>query len=159
MTVKKIKKPKKGIPIKSDLKRKKEFEIFARWLAISPLLKFLTEKELAKIGVDDPEEMKLLKIKTQEEFAKKFKLNVDTLTDWKKKKNLWELVDELKKQWGKSKTPSVLTGFYRKAVSEGDAARVKLWLQYFEDWIPEEKTKLGFGDEKVESVEIKIKKK
>jgi hypothetical protein len=159
MTVKKIKKPKKGAPTNSNLKRPKEFEVFAKWLAISPLLKLLSERELEKIGVDDSEELWLLKIKTQADFAKKFKIGPDTLSEWKSLRGLWELVDAFKKQWGKSKTPSILAGFYRKAVSEGDAARVKLWLQYFEDWIPEEKTKLGFGDERVESVEIKIRRK
>jgi hypothetical protein len=28
----------------------------------------------------------------------------------------------------------VLAGMYKKAVSEGNATEVKLWLQYFDDW-------------------------
>lgn len=154
---KKSKKDKKDTLINSNLKKKKEFETFAKWLAISPLWKLLNERELAKIGVDDPEELWLLKIKKQLDFAKKFDVGPDTLSEWKDRKELWDLVDKYKKQWGKSKTPSVLAGFFRKAAREGDAARVRLWLEYFEDF--SSKTKLGFEDDKIELVEIKIKRK
>lgn len=134
----------------SKIIRKKEFDIFARWLAISPLLRLLNKDQIQKIGIDDPEELWLLRIKSQAEFAKTFNLCQDTLTDWKEKEELWELVDKYKKQWGKRKTSSILAEFYRKTISECDAARVKLWLQYFENWIPEENIKF--------KSEIKIEK-
>ncbi len=117
--------------IKTTIHRKKEFEAFAKWLAISPLLRLLNEKELVKIGVDDPAELALLKIKTQIEFAEKFNIGPDRLSDWKERDEFWELVDIFEKKWGRNKTPSVLAGFYRKTLKEGDAPRVKLWLQYF----------------------------
>ena len=130
----------------SDIKWPRElaqiFDLFAQWLALSPLLKQLNPMKLEKIGIDDPDELKLLSIRTQKAFAEEFKVDENTLTNWKKKEELWEAVARYMKKWGKSKTPSVLAGFYRKAVSEGDAPRVKLWLQYFEDL--EEKSKVKF---------------
>ncbi len=145
------KKRKKRNPRESEILRRREFELFAEWLALSPLLKLLHEDQLKGIGVDDPTEIELLKIKTQTDFANKFKLNIDTPTDWKKKDELWDLVDENQKQWGSRKTPSVLLGFYKKAVSESDAARVRLWLQYFKGWAEksriEHSGKIGLGME------------
>ncbi len=143
------KKTKKSVPKESEIQRIKEFETFAEWLALSPLLKLLSEEQLTKIGVDDPREIELLKIKTQTEFAKKFKLSIDTLTDWKKRSELWELVDKYLEDWGAKKTPSVILGLYRKAVSEGDAPRVKLWLEYFKKFKETSKVehggKINFG--------------
>lgn len=147
LMTKKKKKTKNNIPIKSDLKRPKEFELFANWMAMSPLLRLLSNEELKKIGVNDPEEMRLLEIKTQKDFAEKFDLGEDTLVDWKQRDDFWELVDNFELKWGRQKTPSVLAGFYRKAISEADAPRVKLWLQYFKRWQPMEKISFDFEKE------------
>lgn len=119
---------------KVRLRRYREFETYAKWFSLSPVLRLLSEDQLNKLGIDSPEELELLKIKNQREFARKFKIGEDVLSEWKQREDFWQLVDKLKKQWGKSKTPSVLVGFFKKAVSEADAARVKLWLEYFEDW-------------------------
>lgn len=68
------------------------------------------------------------------EFAKKFKLNSCTLCEWKKDPEFWEAIRDTLKLWGKDRIPDVIAGMYKKAVSEGNATEVKLWLQYFDDW-------------------------
>lgn len=110
-----------------------EFLLFAKWLAMSPIFRFLPEENLVRLGLDE-EELELLKIKSQTEFSQKFDIGQDRLSDWKKLDELWDLVDIFKKEWGRKKTPSVLAGFYKKTISEADAARVKLWLEYFENF-------------------------
>jgi hypothetical protein len=145
MNKKTISAPKKPTPMNSHLKHPQVFELFASWIAMSPLLRLLTDKELEKIGVDDPAELKLLQIRTHKEFAQRFKISVDTLIDWKKRDDFWDLVDGFELKWGWQKTPSVLAGFYRKTVSEADSGRVKLWLQYFKKWVPTEKVDFDFG--------------
>lgn len=142
---KKLKKSKKNTPIDPKLKNPKIFEIFASWIAMSPLLRLLTDKELEKIGVDDPAEIKLLRIKTQKDFAKRFKIGADTLSEWKQRDEFWDLVNSFELSWGRQKTPSVLAGFYRKTVKDADAGRVKLWLQYFKKWVPKEKVDFDFS--------------
>jgi len=137
---------KKDIRIVSDIKRPRElaqtFDLFANWLALSPLFRLLTLAQLEKIGIDNPTELELLKIKTQKAFAKEFGVDEDTLTNWKKRDELWKLMTKYTKKWGRDKTPSALAGFYRKTVSEGDAARVKLWLRYFEGFEDTSKVKV-----------------
>lgn len=119
-----------------------EFELFAKWLAISPLLRQLGEGDLAKTGISDPEELELIKIKTAEQFAARFGVTDRTLRLWKKKKKFWDHYNKNMKAWGRQKTPSVLLGLYRAAVRDGDGAKVKLWLQFFEDWVPREENVL-----------------
>ena len=68
------------------------------------------------------------------EFAKKFNVNPGTLSEWKKAPEFWEGIRDTLKLWGKDRIPDVLAGMYKKAVSEGNATEVKLWLQYFDDW-------------------------
>jgi len=71
---------------------------------------------------------------TDKDFAKKFKVNESTLVEWKKDGTFADSVMETIKMWGKDKTPDVLAGLYKKAAKDGNAAEVKLWIQYFEDW-------------------------
>jgi hypothetical protein len=68
------------------------------------------------------------------DFAKKFKVRPETLCAWKKEPEFWEGIRDTLKLWGKDRIPDVLAGMYKKAVSEGNATEVKLWLQYFDDW-------------------------
>lgn len=115
------KKTKKRTPIQSDqkddlkgVKNVHEYIRFVQWIA-SPI--------------------PLRVPKTQEEFAKEVGVNEDTLADWKKREGFWDRVIKETKHWGKDKTATVLLSLYQKAITEGDAARVKLWLQYINDWV------------------------
>ena len=71
---------------------------------------------------------------TDEAFSKKYKVDTSTLYAWRKDPEFWKELKEIFKLWGKDRTPDVIAGMYKKAVSEGNAAEVKLWLQYFDDW-------------------------
>jgi hypothetical protein len=68
------------------------------------------------------------------DFAKKFNVRPETLCAWKKDPEFWESIRDTLKLWGKDRIPDVLAGMYKKAISEGNATEVKLWLQYFDDW-------------------------
>lgn len=137
------------VPIVSDIKQPRElaqiFDLFAQWLILSPLFRLMTPGQLEKFGIDDPAELELLKVKTQKEFAQRFTVSVDTLTNWKKREDFRELIVKYKKEWGRNKTPSVMAGFYRKTVSKADAHRVKLWYQLFEDFEEKSKVKIEGG--------------
>ncbi len=115
------KKTKKRIPIKTDrkddlngIKNVNAYIRFVRWIASPiPLRTPKTQEELAvEIGIDD-----------------------DTFANWKRREGFWDRVLEETKHWGKDKTATVLLSLYQKAITDGDAARVKLWLQYINDWV------------------------
>ncbi len=136
------------------LNKRGEFELFARWTAISPLLKLISKGELEKNGITDPEELILLEIRDQNGFGAKFNVTPETLSRWKKREKFWELVKAYQKKWGRDKTPNVIAGLYREAVKHGNKDRnAQLWLQYMEDWAPKEEVtvterKLIVWDEK-----------
>jgi len=72
--------------------------------------------------------------KTEQDFAKHYKLSQDTLTDWKKRKGFSNDVDEQLKKWGADKTPDVIAALFRTILTDGKAAEVKLWLQFIKNW-------------------------
>ena len=89
------------------------FNEFAMWMAL-------------------PEPMR--EIKTQGEFAKKFGVHQDTLSDWKKKPEFWKIVEQEWNHFGRTKTANVIAKFYKTTMTEGKTSDIKLWLQYFLDW-------------------------
>lgn len=68
------------------------------------------------------------------DFANKFRVNPGTLVEWKKDSEFIEGVMATLRSWGKDRLPDVLAGLYKKAIKDGTASEVKLWLQYFDDW-------------------------
>ena len=72
--------------------------------------------------------------KTQKLFAKNFGLHQDTVSDWKKRPDFLKKVEKERQIWRREKTQDVVDVLYRKIIATGDAARIKLWLQFVEDW-------------------------
>jgi len=72
--------------------------------------------------------------KTEQDFAKHFKIGQDTLVDWKKKEEFVKDVDEQLKKWGADKTPEVIAALLKTIEADGKAAEVKLWLQFIKGW-------------------------
>ena len=105
-------------PTKNRLKHPAIFEEFVKWIALPDPFK-------------QPQ--------TQGEFAEKYKIGRETLSDWKQREGFWEAVKEERIKWGKERTPNVIAGLYRKAVRDGNASEAKLWLQYIEGWAEEQK--------------------
>ena len=95
------------------------------------LVKPLVFNEFAKwMAIPEP----FRDIKTQGEFAKKFGVHQDTLSDWKKKDSFWKIVEGEWRHWGRQKTTNVIAKFYNMTMKEGKTSDIKLWLQYFLDW-------------------------
>lgn len=91
-----------------------------------------------------PEPLRALK--TQGEFAKKFGVSPDTLSDWKKRDGFWGEVEEEWRHWGKVKTSNVIARFYTKVMGPlSKTSDFKLWLQYFLDWSEKFEGKIDHG--------------
>ena len=121
-------------PTKKALKRPDVFNQFALWLSTFE-------------GIREP--------RTQEEFAKKFGVCIDTLSDWKKRDDLWQAVEQEWKKWGREKTTNVMNTLYTKIMQEGESANIKIWLQYFLDWVEKQETKVRI--EKLEEISMTIR--
>jgi|SRR3989344_4462954 len=67
--------------------------------------------------------------KTQKEFAKKFDVSEDTLTDWKKHPQFQPLVDQNIMGWMQDRRPDVIGGLYERAVVKGSSRDVEAFLR------------------------------
>lgn len=115
--------------------REQDFEMYILWKSLPTILREKPADYIIKLGFTDPIVIELLNIRNQTEFAEKFKIKeLDTLTNWNKRDGLIERVREVRKDWARKLTGNVLTGLYKRAVSQGSAAEVKLWYQIVEEW-------------------------
>src|SRR3989344_2790063 len=106
---------------------------FKAWLLIPHTFLGAGETILRALGITDPEAVELCMIRTQSEFAQKFNVFEPTLSHWKKEMRNGDDFGDLKTEM-RQLTKNVMGALYRKAIAEGDAARVKLWLQAVEGW-------------------------
>lgn len=72
--------------------------------------------------------------KTQKELALQLQVDEATLSDWKKRPQIWDEVVDRTKQWARERTPNVIAALYRKAIKDGMSFEAKLWLQFVEGW-------------------------
>lgn len=78
---------------------------------------------------------------TQRELASTFGVGEDTLSEWKQRNGFWDAVHRELRMWSKSKTPNIIHALYKKA-QNGNAAEVKLWLQYVEGFSEKSTTEI-----------------
>ncbi len=74
----------------------KEFETYLLWKSLPPHFRGLKISELKQYGFTDPLLSRIVKIKTQTEFARRFGIkDLGTLTDWNAKAEQQHLVKEV----------------------------------------------------------------
>jgi len=135
----------------------KDFEIYCLWKAIPSLWLGRGDKEMDAWGVKDEILRELASIKTQTEFAHKFGIkDVSTLTDWNRRIEKGNLQIDYIKKWGKKLTHNLIHALYRNALLEGDAARIKLWLSFIEDF--KEKTETEIHSPEIKTMTNLLKK-
>lgn len=111
ITSNKLKKPRRGREIVSDMASVKKVDVylaFIEFLATPPHLK---------------------DIQTQEEFSKKYEVSGWTLSEWKKRDGFFDDVDSKRKEIINEKMLTFsLTALHKKIVTEGNGSDVKvLW--------------------------------
>src|SRR3989339_787576 len=92
----------------SGVKRIPEFIKFAEWLA--------TPRQFRDL-------------ETQKEFAQSIGVDEDTLSDWKKKSELWNLFQKFLTNWIKERIPDAVAGLYSTAGRKGTAREVLTFLR------------------------------
>ena len=128
------------------IKKPYEFEMYALWLALPPLLKNpmgnVDARKLAmSMGIEEETILDLISIPTNQVFAEKFDIHINTLTDWKKiikEKGMVGL--PIMKNWAQTMSSNLLMSLYQHAMKKGNPLTIKLWFQLVENWT--EKTKL-----------------
>ena len=91
-----------------NVKRLPEFYQFALWLATP----------------SDKREYK-----TQKDFATAIRVDEDTLTSWKARPELWAMTQSAIRGWMREMTADVISSLANKAVGEGKAPEVALFLR------------------------------
>ena len=108
-------------------------EAFKAWLLIPRTYLGAGDQVLRALGIIDPETVELYSIKSQTEFATKFNIAEPTLSHWKREVQKSDYFKEFRVSM-QQLTQNVVGALYRQAVAEGDAQRVKLWVQLIEGW-------------------------
>lgn len=73
-------------------------------------------------------------IPKQKDFAVKYGVHENTLTQWKKRKDFISSVDIKRKEWGLDKVPNVLAALYTRCIKYGMAYDVETYLAYYANW-------------------------
>ena len=76
--------------------------------------------------------------KTQTEFAKKYELDIATLSQWKHRKGFYDLVAGHLQKWGQDRTSTLIGALYNQILgSRKPTGRdIMVWLQYVEKFSP-----------------------
>jgi len=135
------------------LRRQSEYNAFIVWYGTPSNYRGLESSKLTKLGLRE-EYHELMSIKTHSEFAAKYDVNRDTLTDWKKRthfnSDLKTFVDRTIFQNFYSR---VATSFTLKTIESGDAARMMAWMKMFAGHIEKVETDININDSvNVESI-------
>lgn len=122
-------------PTKSDFKPilQKEFEIYRIWKSTPVMFKVQSDETLISWGLDELQ-IQLMRIRDQKEFAEKYGVCEDTLTDWNVE---IEASENKPPAWAMKMNSNIISALYRGAMKKGDADKIKLWLQYIMGWKPE----------------------
>lgn len=110
-------------PKKKTLSKESIFKVYVLWKSLPPIFHDRGEGGLDVLQVKDEIVRELALIKNQTEFATKFKVGMDTLSDWNKRIESDSLLFDETKKWVNSILGSVAAAVYRKVLIEGDAAR------------------------------------
>lgn len=114
-----------------------EYRLFLIWRSLPVTLRGISSEDAESRGVKDPELMELIQLKTHGDFAKRFGISMDTLTDWKKK----DVPDEYKiidwRYWAKEFTSEVVHHLLESIREKKKADSIKLWLQTVDGFVEE----------------------
>lgn len=129
-----------------------EYRLFLVWSNIPVLLKTGNRANLEAMGVDDEELLVLSECKTLGDFADKFGVSRDTLTEWKTKPVPVEFEKIDWRAWAKQLTKNVVNYLYEGIRVDKDAARIKLWLQAVDGYVEESSVNTNLATSTLEGV-------
>ncbi len=127
------------IPTKvKKIKRQFEHDMFILWRKIPVQWKGNNAAELASIGVEAEDMIRLVQCRSQAAFAKEFKVSPDTLSDWNRELKYDPSITRSYEKEFRILTQNLVMALYLKALKEGDPERLKAWMTFVEGWSPRE---------------------
>lgn len=115
---------------KKDVIYGKEYELYGVWKSLPAVWRGKGADMYDTLGIEDEVVRMLLEIRTQTKFAEKYKISIDTLTDWNKKLEDDDELFKNRKRWVKKLMAGVLAAVHRKALVEGDKGRAEFLAEY-----------------------------
>jgi hypothetical protein len=114
-----------------------EYRLFLIWRSLPVTLRGISEDDAESRGVKDPEIMELIQLRTLGDFAKRFGISPDTLTDWKKKEvpAEYQMIDW--RYWAREFTPEVVHHLLEGIREKKKADAIKLWFQTVDGFVEE----------------------
>lgn len=123
-------------------KKQHEYRAYLLWKNMPMKWLGMGREYLENMGIRSEEVLMLAGIQTQKDFAEKFGLNETTLVEWNKHKTPIEYQDIDWRKWAAPLTKNVVATLYDRITGsdkgDGDAARIKLWLQAVDGYVEEQ---------------------
>lgn len=128
-----------------DIQKEVEFELFALWISIPPLLKNPPKQKdgstpdgramAMSMGIDDQGILDLCELKTNLDFSERYNVHINTLTVWKKKiKEKSASGLPMMQNWAQTMSSNLLMSLYQHAMKKGNPLTIKLWFQLVDNW-------------------------
>lgn len=136
-----------------SVRKQDEFETYLIWRSLPSLLKGLPTYKIQEIGITNNKMISLLRFKTQEEFAKAYKIREATLSEWNK--TILDNDSTLKYivYWAKGLTPNIIFALYKSAVESGKASEIIAWVKIVEGWREKSEEDINRNEELKEVLE------
>lgn len=156
-----IEKHENGTPV---IEKREEFEAYLAWKSIPSLLRYPPRDKHTKtipeprafalsMGIDDEATLQLIEIKTQAEFADRFKLDQGTLTRWNKLIEERDLLADLR-AWAKPLTKNVTMALYNSTLRGGLPGHYELWFKVVNEW--SDKLNIDIRKRVIKTVKIEV---
>lgn len=120
MTAIKLNRPNRNKSDKKPPKKSSEIKLASDLSGLKKPQKYL--EFITFMAIPDVLRAELLEVKTQGDFSKKFRVDEDTLTAWKKRVGFWEDVIAVRKDFFRARTANVILALETKSL---DPARVQ----------------------------------
>jgi len=113
--------------------KRQDFESYKLWLSLPSVLRAQPRHALERMGLDDEAVLSLLEIRSQAEFARRFRhRGPGTLSDWNRRIEAeGGLMPEIR-AWARPLTSHVVLALHRQAVRTGHAAEARAWMDIIE---------------------------
>ena len=141
----------------SGVYKKPEFQAYIIWKSLPAMLRGMDVTKLNEVGISDDLSISMLEIKTQTEFAKKFKIKRQTCSEWNNILVDDNLIHDNILRWAKMITPNVIMALGRTAVRTGKAQEVMAWEKLIEDYTDKSETIHGFTKEALQNIQSGVR--
>ena len=118
----------KSIPVDTAVYKDQAFKDFVVFFALPDFDK------CRMFGIEPDPRTGKSKVPTQNDFALKYGIHINTLSLWKNRKDFMEAVNSVRKNWGRERVGNVMASLYTRCVKYGMAYDVETYLAYYDNW-------------------------